>query len=471
MTFIGDKAFKIKKPVDLGFLDFTTPQARKAVCHRELELNRRLAPDVYLDVAEVSDGAGRPCDWILVMRRMPADRRLSTLVRQGADVDDELRALAKMLAAFHSRAERGPRIDAAASAAGLERRWRDNLDEMSRFRGDPLEPDVLDDVAGRALGYIAGRAALFRARAEQRRNCDGHGDLIADDVFCLPDGPRALDCLEFDDRLRWVDGLDDACFLAMDLERLGAPRLGSRFLDLYAEFSAGPRSTSLEHHYTAYRALVRAKVACLRHEQGVVEEEQRARFLLTMAQWHLRVGQPRLILVGGLPGTGKSTLSGALADQLNGAIVRSDRVRKEINGIDPEARAGAAWEAGLYRPEISEMAYAAMLVRAREMLDMGETVVLDASWSSAAQRARARSVAADSSSPIAELRCTVGTSVAMDRIARRRGSGDPSDATGEIATTMAAHFDPWPEAAVIDTGHDPQRTAQLARSMIDDRAS
>ncbi|MGZ4533494.1 MAG: hypothetical protein ACXVXP_14250, partial [Mycobacteriaceae bacterium] len=221
--FFGDRAYKVKKPVDLGFLDFTTVEARRAVCHREVELNRRLAPDVYLGVAEVTDAEGMPCEWMVVMRRMPEERRLSTLVRSGVAVDDELRALARMLAVFHAKAKRGPEIDDAGSVDGLRGRWMANLAEMEPFRGDPLEAEVIDEIADRAMRYLAGRRSLFTARVDAGLICDGHGDLSADDVFCLPDGPRALDCLEFDDRLRWVDGLDDAAFLAMDLERLGKP--------------------------------------------------------------------------------------------------------------------------------------------------------------------------------------------------------------------------------------------------------
>lgn len=470
VTFIGDRAYKIKKPVDLGFLDFSTPAARNAVCHRELELNRRLAPDVYLDVAEVVSGAGEPCEWILVMRRMPGDRRLSTLIEGGVDVDNDLRALAKMIAAFHARADRSPAIDGAASADGLTRRWSDNLNEMARFAGHPLNPDVLHEVRALADAYIRGRSDLFRTRTERGLNCDGHGDLIADDVFCLPDGPRALDCLEFDDRLRWVDGLDDACFLAMDLERLGAPHLGRRFLDLYAEFGAGDRVPSLEHHYIAYRAVVRSKVACLRHEQGVEAEAEHARLLLAIAQWHLRAAQPRLILIGGLPGTGKSTLAARVADRLGAVIVQSDRIRKELQGLDPQAPAAADWESGIYRPDVTASTYEVMLRRARELLGMGETVVLDASWNSATRRADARAGAADLSSLVIELRCEVPQAVAVQRIAERVCSGGgPSDATAAIAGTMRVHFDSWPQASVIDTTVDPETAAERARSAILDR--
>lgn len=152
---------------------------------------------------------------------------------------------------------------------------------------------------------------MFAERIRAGRVVDGHGDLLADDIFCLDDGVRILDCLEFDDRLRWLDGLDDACFLAMDLERLGLPDLARRFTSWYAEYSGDPAPESLRHHYVAYRAFVRAKVACLRARAGDGQAAAEAWQLAGMTLGHLRAGAVSLVLVGGLPGTGKTTLAGA----------------------------------------------------------------------------------------------------------------------------------------------------------------
>ena len=163
----------------------------------------------------------------------------------------------------------------------------------------------------------------------------GHGDLIADDIFGLDDGPRILDCLEFDDRLRWLDGLDDAAFLATDLERLGAPELAEQFLAAYAEYSGDPAPVSLRHHYVAYRAFVRVKVACLRAGQGDPAGGFEARHLAEVGLRHLRAGAVSLVLVGGLPGTGKSALAGAAADQRGVTLLSSDRVRKELAACPP----------------------------------------------------------------------------------------------------------------------------------------
>lgn len=301
---VGDRAYKLKKPVRMGFLDFTSRAARLAACRREVELNRRLAPDVYLGVSDVTDPAdGGPADHLVVMRRMPEDRRLSTLVTAGAPVADSLRALARQLAVFHAKAERGPAISAACTAEAASKRWADLFDRLHRFRGTRLDPHQAERTARLALKFTAGRTELFDSRCAAGRAVDGHADLLADDIFCLPDGPRALDCLEFDDALRYVDALDDAAFLAMDLERLGRPELASQFLADYAEFAADPAPASLRHHYVAYRACVRTLVNCLKADQGDHEAAELVEPHAQLCTEHLERGAVRLALIGGLPGT------------------------------------------------------------------------------------------------------------------------------------------------------------------------
>ncbi|MFI5960063.1 AAA family ATPase [Cryptosporangium sp. NPDC051539] len=457
--FVGDRAYKIKKALDLGFVDFRSLESRRHACRREIELNRQFAPDVYLGVAEIRDPDGYPCDWAVTMRRMPADRRLSTLIRAGQDVTGPVSALARMLAAHHATARRSAAIDRAGSAAALRRRWTGNLTGLDPFRVTVVDPAVLDEIAARVFRYLDGRGALLAGRVAAGLIRDGHGDLLADDVFCLADGPRALDCLEFDDALRAVDGVDDAACLAMDFERLGAPELGARFLAWFAEFAGGRRVPSLEHHYVAYRAVMRAKVACLRWQQGVAESAEEARQLLAIGLRHLRAAEPVLVLVGGPPGVGKSTVAGALADALGAVLLRSDRLRKELAGVSPEADHRAPWRTGLYRPETTTTVYDALAERADELLRQGEVVVLDASWAAAATRERARSVAAAAGSLVVELRCSAPPGAVAARLARR--TGDPSDATPEIAARLATEFEPWPEAIALDTSGTAARDTAL----------
>lgn len=319
---------------------------------------------------------------------------------------------------------------------------------------------------GPALRYVDGRHPLLAARIAAGRIRDGHGDLLADDIFCLPDGPRVLDCLEFDGALRAVDGLDDAACLAMDLERLGAADLAERFLNWFSEFSGESRTDSLIHHYIAYRAVVRLKVACLRWGQGDDDSAVTVQTLADLAAAHLRRSEPRLVLIGGSPGTGKSTVAAGLADRLGGVLVRSDRLRKEGAGLWPQQHAGDTWQTGLYAPAVSEATYEEMIARAGRLLGHGETVVLDAGWSTKDLRRRARAVAAASESLISEVRCSATPDLVDARIERRRVTEDPSDATPEVARRIELAFEPWPEATELNTNASLPVTLQEAVDLV-----
>ena len=488
LYFTEDLVYKRKKPLDLGFLDFRDRAARLAACQAEVELNRRLAPDVYLGVMDVRDEHGQVCDHMVVMRRMPASRQLARLVRAGFRVDEQLRGIARTVAAFHERCETSEEISDAGSQATLEGLWREGLAGLAPFRGTVLDAGLVDEIGRLALRYLAGRGPLLAERQRAGRIRDGHGDLQAEDIYCLDDGPRILDCLEFDRRFRVGDVLGDIAFLAMDLERLGAPDEAERLMAWYREFSGETHPPSLEHLYIAYRAFVRAKVRCIRGAQGDPDAGEQARRLADLAYRHLRRGRVRLVLVGGLPGTGKSTLAGRLAAAEDGRVLlRSDVIRKELTSANgPWAAAAATAPAaaaspggraagtglgnapldgadpgrrhtepgigeGIYRPEVTQATYIELLRRARRALERGETVILDASWSTSAQRAAAARLADETSADLIELRCVTSPEVAAARIARRAAGNDPSDATPAVARAMAAWADPWPTAKVIQT--------------------
>jgi aminoglycoside phosphotransferase family enzyme/predicted kinase len=461
--FVGDRAYKLKKPVDLGFLDFRSRAGREAVCHREVELNRRLSPDVYLGVADVHGPGGEMCDHLVVMRRMPHDRRLSTLVERGERVEGHLWDLAHLIAAFHSRAERSAAADAAASPGALAGRWRDNSASL-KASVPVVDGATVERVHALAMRYLDGRLPLFDRRRVEGRACDGHGDLLADDVFCLPDGPRVLDCIEFDDGLRYGDTLADVAFLAMDLERLGRPELGELFLRAYRLHADDVWPASLEHHHIAYRAQVRAKVTAIRAGQGHEPSVAEARRLLAMAADHLEAARVRLVVVGGLPGTGKSTVAGAIGDALGATVLRSDEVRKELAGLPVDWPAHHQYGRGIYTAEATANTYRELLSRSEVALGMGETVVLDASWGDEGWRAQARAVASRACADLVELRCEVAAEVAAERMhARAAAGGGPSDATPAIAAAMAAVADPWPEAIAIGTDGPP--SVSLAKAL------
>lgn len=444
---VGERAYKLKKPVDLGFLDFSTRTRRLAVLQDELALNRRLAPDVYLGISDVLDVDGRPLDHLLVMRRMPEQRRLAHLVRTGADVAGHLAALAHLMATFHAHCPRDPDVDAAGTRDALRARWQSNFDGVQPFVGSRLDAGTVETVRSLVESYLEGRGCLFDDRIGREAIVDGHGDLLAEDIFCLADGPRVLDCIEFDDRLRHLDRLDDVACLAMDLERLGSPESAEGFLHAYVALTADTAPVSLVHHYIAYRAFMRAKVACLPHGRDTSSSSTPAE-LLDLAHRHLREGRVSLVLVGGAPGTGKSTLSTRLADALGCTVLSSDRIRKELAGLPAETHAPAAVGQGIYTAEWTDRTYREMLRRAEGLLAMGESVILDATWGDAGTRSLATDLARRTSSDLAELQCDLPAEVAAERIAVRESA---SDADPVVASALRAGFEDWPEAARIDT--------------------
>jgi predicted kinase len=358
----------------------------------------------------------------------------------------------------------GGYIAAEGSRDAIRRRWTDSFTQVRPFRGTVLDGRLAAEIEWLTLEFLAGRGPLFDDRIADGRIVDGHADLLADDIFCLDDGPRVLDCIEFDDRLRWLDGLDDVAFLAMDLENLGSPELAESLLDWYAEFAADPAPASLRHHYRAYRAFVRAKVACLRHTQGDVSAAADADRHAVLTVEHLRSGEVVLVLVGGAPGTGRSTLAGHLADRLGAVVLSSDRIRKELAGLDPDRSAAAPYRHGIYSAEWTERTYTELLRRASTLLGHGETVIVDASWTAARHRHAADQLAAATHSRLVPVECQIPTHTASHRIRHRNGSA--SDADDRIAAAMAAGADPWPEAHSIRTDATPEVCADQAWRLV-----
>jgi aminoglycoside phosphotransferase family enzyme/adenylate kinase family enzyme len=447
--FAGERAFKVKKPLRFDFVDLRDVAERVRVCEREVELNRRLSPDVYLGVARLRlpDGTEEPA---VVMRRLPRDRRLRVLVTGGVpEARDAVSSVARLVATFHARQppcrpERDP-------VARLRRLWDQVLSVPVPVA--PPYDEIVAECRRLAERYVAGRRPLFVERVAHGRIRDGHGDLQADDIFVLEDGPRVLDCLEFDDDLRLDDVLLDICFLAMDLERLGAPALARLLLTDYRELAGETHPASLEHFYIAYRAAVRANVTLIRARQGEEFAVQRAHALLRLSLQHLRAATPVLLLVGGLPGAGKTTVAEAVAAQRDWLVLSSDVVRKQQHGRPLVPNAGDSWRAGLYSETETARVYTEMLDRAHLGLGRGESVVLDASWSDATWRRRAREVAAATSAVVVEMCCVASDEVAAERLTARTTGA--SDATADIRERMALEFTDWPEAVLAGNGNDP----------------
>ena len=450
VVLVGDLAYKVKKPIRTDFLDFSTLERREQVCQRELELNRRLAPDIYLGVAHLDAPWTDAREPVLVMKRQPDSARLSTMVRCGEPVAGQLEAIAAALARFHRGARRGPLVETQGSVAAVTQRWEANIAEMQQFVGTVIDKQRIAAVQSLAAQFIAGRELLFTRRIRDGRIVDGHGDMLADDIFCLPRGPQISDCLEFDDNLRYVDTIDDAAFLAMDLEFLGRKDLGEFFLAHYTHLAADTAPRSLRDFYIAYRALVRAKVDCVRCSQGHSDSAAHASRHLDIAIDHLRGCRVRLAVVGGGPGTGKSTLANTLAEEVGAAVISTDEVRRAMQSAGAIVGEGGVLNAGLYSAPNVAAVYRETLRQAYILLTNGRSVILDGTWRDPHRRDQVRQLAAQTHAAEIEFMCETPVATAARRVAARP-AGTMSDATPPIAVALADVKDQWPQAHRIDT--------------------
>jgi aminoglycoside phosphotransferase family enzyme/predicted kinase len=470
-VFLADEVvYKTKKPVDFGFIDQVAPERREAFCHAEVELNRRLAPDVYLGVVPVvrmPDGriavepAGEAIpanaeviEWAVKMRRLPDARTLDRLLAEGAAPPRLAEQLVQRLIAFHEGASVVANDRQYAGAPAELAWWAREYGEAEGFIGDTWRPE--DAAATRAFidATLGREAALFDARLAGGRVIEGHGDLRAAHVYVLDEAAAELaivDCIEFTDwfHFRYLDAGYDVAFLAMDLEALGHPQLGDEIAGRYIAASGDETLGVLQPLHRTFRAFVRGKVESIgAHAPEVPEDARRelsasaARFFRLAASYAERRSPPTLVVMSGLPATGKSTVAGSLAGRIGAAYVSSDIVRKQLAGLDPRSRAGDEFREGLYAPEMTGRTYEELRRRAREHLAAGRPVVLDAMHGRASERAAARALAEQHGVPclVAELRLS-------DADARARIEGrdaDPlrtSDATWEVYAAQRERFE------------------------------
>jgi aminoglycoside phosphotransferase family enzyme/predicted kinase len=449
----GPFAYKLKKPVRLGFLDFSTPDRRRHFCEEEVRLNRRLAPHVYLGVVPVThekgqlriDGTGETIDWAVKMVRLPEDGSLLACVERGEVTPADLSRLAQFLAAFHRSAETSDHIAAFGRFDVVAANARENFTQSEPHVGTTLSRTTFDRLRALTDAALDRLRPLIENRAARGVPRDTHGDLHLDHVFLPPDGePFAIDCIEFNERFRFADPVADLAFLVMDLKFRGRADLAAVLADAYFREANDEDGWPLLAFYTAYRAAVRAKVEGFElAEAEVPQDEQAAAAERAKAHWLLALGEleepgkrPALVLVGGLPGTGKSTLSRELAAVAGFDVVRSDVVRKELAGVSSQTPMGGA----IYTPEWNDRTYAECLRRADALLFEGRRVIVDATFRQDSRRRAFVDLARRRCVPAALFVCEASPEVVRDRLAAR--TGDASDAGWEVYRAAAGAWEP-----------------------------
>lgn len=441
LLLAGDFAYKLRKPLALGFLDFSTAERRRVDCEEELRLNRRTAPQLYLDVRPVFGPAaqarigsagegGEPIDWLLRMRRFDNDGLLDRLAARGELSKAHVDALAARVATFHDALPASP---AAYGDPQAVLGWaRANFEALGSEA-----PAALREWTEREFARIAPLLELRRAQGFVR---EGHGDLHLGNIVLVDGEPLPFDGIEFNAALRHTDTMADIAFAFMDLWRHGLPRLAWRFASGYAEHTGDYGGLASLPFFAVYRAMVRAQVASLRAAQAGSEAalvQARAALLrdlrVAWALSRLRQACPLLVLTSGLSGSGKSTVALALLQPLGAVRLRSDVERKRLAGVAATARPTAEQARRLYSLAMNTRTYARLQTLARELLRAGLHVVVDAAALRRHEREGLRALARAEGARFALVECDAPQAVLRERIARRLAANhDASDATLDV---------------------------------------
>lgn len=457
--FISDHhVYKVKKPVDFGFLNFTSLDRRRFYCEEEVRLNRRLCPDIYLGVVELREtpeggsfaAGGKVIDYAVKMKRLPEERMLSHLLKQGEVGAEQMTLLGKSIADFHHRAARGPEIDACGSIETINSIWEENFNQAAPFQEETLSGADLALMRDWVQRFLLDHAELFRARVEGGfiRECDG--DLHLGNI-CLTEPLCIFDCIEFNERFRYIDTAADIAFLLMDLEYAGRPDLSTPFLEAYQKATGDPGLTALLNFYKGYRAFIRGKVTSFRlRETGIPAGQREEAKISALRYFRLARGYalrerlvPSLIITCGLMGSGKSTLARQLSFELGLCLERSDLVRKKLAGLPAGAKAGAGYDQDIYRAKSNEATYRALLQAARQALTAGTSIIVDATFRRQSDRAAFRNLAQQLGVPFFVLESHCPEELIRERLEKRAlDPAEPSDATWELFPQQKAEFEP-----------------------------
>ena len=458
----GDHAYKIKKPVNFGFLDFTRLEDRHRVCLDEVRLNRRLAPGVYLGVVPIVQGAsglviegeGEVVEWAVKMRRLPDGATLAAAMEHGEPVHDRLEAVAARVASFHRTAGRGPHVAALGKFDVVAGNARENFAQCAPEVGITVSAPAYEELRALTESSLAELRPLIDGRAKRGVPCDGHGDLRLEHVYFFPNEPPPgdlviIDCLEYTERFRFADPVADMAFMAMELLFAGHTEEARVFTDAYFRMSGDEEGRRLLPFYVAYRSVVRGKVRGFELREAEIPaarrirslERAKAHFLLALGLLAAPPRRPVLALVGGLPGTGKSTLARGLAERAGFEVIRSDVVRKEIAGLAARESAASAWRSGLYADEWTRRTYDEIRSRAEQALFEGKRVAVDASFGRETLRIDLLETARLLAVPAVIFFCDAPSEQVLARLADRRD--DASDADAMVYESARKAWEPF----------------------------
>lgn len=446
--------FKMKKPVNFGFLDFSTLEKRRVDCENEVTLNRRLAPGVYLGVEPVCEGPDGPClggmgpvlEWVVKMRQMDARQFLSQRLRRGEVDEAMIGRVVERLEAFYRTQPPLPLAEVAQACRRLEECVRGNFSAALEFTGHSLSGPALAAIEAFSTTFEDHWRSLLESRARNGWIRDGHGDLHSEHIHISTDTVDIYDCTEFNDAFRHIDVACDVAFLAMDLDFHERPELSRLFV---TQFAAHMRDSELEllmDFYKCYRACVRGKVESL-HSMGETVGAVERTASLDLARRYFRLAlryalggsSPRVWVCMGRVASGKSALADALGRETGWRVVSSDRVRKSLAGVPLTVRGGQEERARLYSVEMTQRVYDELWRVAQSEVEQGRSVILDATFSLRAQRDAMRQKGGLITWIVAEA----GDSMTLRRLREREnGGGVVSDARVEDQAALNSRFEP-----------------------------
>jgi hypothetical protein len=479
----GDYAYKVKKPLRLSFLDYSTLERRHALCEEELRLNRRLAPELYLGVSTITgtpqsprvDGSGTPLEYAVRMRQFSPDDELAALLATGSATETDLGGLGTIIARFHAAAATAPARSVFGAPATVQRVTSDNFAELRTLPESTAWQDRLAALERRVGSLHAGLRALMVERRAQGRIRECHGDLHCGNVVRWAGALTPFDGIEFDPALRFVDVVNDVAFLTMDLAERGHPALRRAVLQAWAETLGDWAALPLLPYYETYRALVRAKVDALRALQFDAAEPARAAAVadclryLDWAEARVAPARPVLVLTCGLSGSGKTWLARRLGTHLGALHLRSDVERKRLAGLGAHADSRSPPDAGIYTREFNDRTYVQLHDCAAAVLAGGESVIVDAAFLRRGERCRFLDLARSRGAPVSILHCHAPAAVLRERVAARSAAhADASEAGLDVLARQPSYWEPFdadelPHVIEVDTSVAASVTGALER--------